>query len=328
MLCNQVKISKMRYLGYAVFAQAKRMLGLGSNRKFLVWKLIKLINDGLIDTNNISVTSIGRTDGVGAQAIAKFTAMCFAEAYNAKYVHAPFESLAHAELSPELWTESWERLLNMSIGGVLLDEKKMQVVKLETYLEDPTLWTKKVVIADLHFHAFCELEPTLGSEVSKKLRSAINVNQLPDSASNEFVIGVHVRRGDVRKGDRETGHRFTENKHVISVLEQVLEVVSGLGYNPKIHLHTNGTAQELEGFSKLSDITYHAGKPALETFISLVKSNVLISARSDFSMLAGIYCKGIVICDPSHRTPLREWIKAGPNCTDIGQQLKLKLNER
>lgn len=325
---HHVKIPIFRYYGYSSFVFLKKIIGLGGNRnrKLLVWKLIKLINQGKIDTANISVTSTGKNDGVGAQAMAKFSAMCFADAYDIEYVHAPFENLAHAEDLPERWVASWEELLRMNIGNRLLDEKSMHVVKLEKYLQDPSLWKKKVVVADLHFHPICELAPYLGCEASEKLKNAIHVNQSPQEKSDDFVIGLHVRLGDVRKGDSDTGHRYTENRHIISVVEKVLEAVSILEHEPQIHLHTNGTAGEVQEFSRFPNLTCHAGESALETFVSLVKSDILITARSDFSMLAGVYCKGIVICDSRHRTPLEEWIKVSPDAADFGNELKSKLN--
>lgn len=323
----RVKVPTIPYFAYAALVVVKKILGLGGNRnrKFLVWKLIRLINRGKVSTDNISVTSVGKNDGVGAQAMAKFSAMCFAEAFGIKYVHAPFASLAHAEDSPEQWAASWEKLLNMNIGNMLLDEKNMTVVRLEKYLEDPTLWKKEVVVADLHFHPICGLAPSLGSEVAKKLRNAIHVQRSPQQNACDFVIGVHVRLGDVRKGDADTGHRFVANGHIISIVEKVSEVACHLGQKPQIHLHTNGTPEQVRDFSRLPNLTYHAGESALETFASLVRSDVLISARSDFSMLAGIYCKGVVVCDSRHRTPLEEWIKVSPGAIDIKCELESKL---
>lgn len=327
---HKVKIPAMRYLSYAVFVQIKKMIGLGEgrNRKFLVWKLAKLINGGFIDVKNISVTSTGKNDGVGAQAMAKFSAMCFAKAYDIEYVHAPFVSLAHAEEPIEAWTQSWEQLLNMNIGDCLLDEESMRVVKLEEYLNDRSIWMQKVVVSDLHFHAICQLMPSLGTFVSRKLQNAIEQKVYDHKDNQELIIGVHVRLGDVRKGDSDTGHRYIKNNHIVSVLGQVLEVVSGLGYNPKIHIHTNGSSDEVQEFSIFKDVEYHANASAIQTFIDLVQSDVIITARSDFSMLAGIYSKGIVICDPRHRTPLNEWIKVVPGSVNVKKQLESDLKNK
>lgn len=327
---HRVKVSTIPYFAYAAFVFVKKAMGLGGNRnrKFLVWKLIRLIDQGKISTENISVTSTGKNDGVGAQAMAKFSAMCFAEEYGIKYVHAPFESLAHAEDPRELWTESWERLLDMNIHDILLDTNNMLVVKLDEYLESPELWTEKAVISDLHFHPVCQLAPATGTAVSSKLRSRFLNHESNSSPSDDFIIGVHVRLGDVRKGDTDTGHRFIENKEIISVVERVSDVASAMGYKPKIHIHTNGSSEEVRDFSKFGNVTFYTGVSALKTFTELTKSNILIAARSDFSMLAGIYTSGIVICDPRHRTPLEGWIKNTMESAEFKKELHHRLNSK
>jgi hypothetical protein len=260
--------------------------------------------------------------------MAKFSAMCFSQAYGFKYVHAPFEDLAHADLPPNEWAEAWEQLLKMDIENSLLNPSTMQVVGLENYLKNPTLWKKAVVLTEQHFHAFCELAPAHGTEVSKKLQIAFNSQQLSGEESTAFKIGVHVRRGDVCIGDADTGHRFTTNAHTISILEQVFQVACQAGHKPEIHLHTNGSVEELADFSLFPDITYHAGSSAMETFISLAKSNILICTRSDFSMLAGVYCTGIVVCDPRHRTPLPDWLKVSRKCRNLKEEIRQQLSLR
>lgn len=306
------RIPTVRYAAYASLVMTKRVLGMNPNRhrNYMIWKLLKLLDSGRIDRNTLRITSKGKIDGAGAQGLAKISAMCLAKAYGLGYVHSPFESLAHAEIEPELWTETWERLLNMQDGRPVLDTDSMQVVGLGKYVNTPDLWTKEVVLTDRHFHPFCELAPYHGSEVAKDLRLS-----LPDTAPSfptrpEFVIGVHVRRGDVSANNQETKHRYTISSHTISVLEQVIEAARAVGHDPLIRLHSNGSKEELSDFSSLPGLEYRIGRPAVEDFISLAMSDILITTRSDFSMLAAYYCKGIVVCDPRHRTPLPEWIKS------------------
>lgn len=327
MLENRVTIPPISYLGYSMLVWVKKMIGMNRyrHRNYFIWKLIKLIESGKIDKTNLSVTSVGKTDGVGAQAMAKFSAMCFARAYDLKYVHAPFGKLAHAEIESTKWTEVWEGLLRMNIEENILDRESMHVVGLGEYLEDPKLWKKKVVIAERHYHAFCELDPACGTAVSKDLQIRFNVEPLPIVKGGEFIIGVHVRRGDVSKHDADTKHRFTPNRNTIGILDHVIQVVRKLGYVPRVNVHTNGSTEELADFSIFPEVECHACAPAMETFNSLAKSNILIIAKSDFSMLAGIYCKGIVICDPGYRSPLPEWIDGTSKPDDLRRELENHL---
>lgn len=326
---QKTQIPKLRYFGYAALFWAKKAAGLRAHRhrNFLIWKWVKLIESGKIDPQKISITSMGKTDGAGAQAMAKFSAMCFAQAYGMRYVHAPFSNLAHAELNGGQWDQAWEDLLRMGSGNVQLDPTSMLVVGAGEFLENPALWNREVVVFERHYHAFCELAPLHGLEVSKKLQAAYLRGNPSRDSSASFRIGVHVRRGDVRQGDVETKHRYTPNTHIISILEQVLKAVTHAGHTPEIHVHTNGGIDELAEFNRFAGIHYHAGSPALDTFVSLAASDILIGTRSDFSTLAGIYCRGIVICDPRHRTPLPEWIRASGDLPAIGRDVSRRLKK-
>lgn len=320
-------IPMIRYLGYAALFQAKKKIGQRPHRhrNFLIWKLVRLIESGKIDCRKLSVTSMGKTDGVGAQAMAKFSAMCLAHAYGMKYVHAPFENLAHAELPDGEWDRVWEQLLAMHVGNTILDPVGMKVVGLGEFIENPSLWKEQVVIADRHFHAFCNLAPEHGSEVAEKLQASFDKYPLPDSDIGVCKIGVHVRRGDVSRNEAETKHRFIPNSHTVSILQHVTDAVMDVGLKPEIHLHSNGAIEDLQEFRRFPGLEYHTGSSAIETFVSLAKSDVFIGTRSDFSMLAGVYNKGVVVCDPRHRTPLPHWFRANAECQGLKNAIKTRL---
>lgn len=324
---QDLKIPVLRYLAYSSLVMAKRVLGMNPyrQRNYLIWKLLKLLDSGQIDRSTLSITSRGKIDGVGAQALAKVSAMALAKAHGLTYVHTPFEVLAHAESEPEAWVEKWEHLLNMGHGHPALDPGSMKIVSLGDYISNPDLWAQKVVLSDRHFHPFCDLAPQWSGEVAKELKPAFcEQNQAP-SAESEFVIGVHVRRGDVSAKDPETKHRFTDSSHTITVLEQVVRAAKEAGHNPLIQLHSNASKEELAEFSEFPGIQYYAGTSAVETFIALARSNILITAQSDFSVLAGYYCKGIVVCDPRRRAPLPQWIKSTEPEQTFARELKRRL---
>lgn len=326
---NKSQIPKMRYFGYAALFWMKKAVGLRADRhrNFLIWKLIKLIDARKINPKNIGITSMGKSDGAGAQAMAKFSAMCFAQAYGMRYVHAPFTNLAHAEMPAGKWNQAWEELLCMGEESINLNMSTMRVVGIGDYLENPVLWNQEVVVSERHFHAFCELEPAHGVEVSKRLRAAFLRGRPSQDSSYSLRIGVHVRRGDVCQSDVETRHRYTPNTHIISILEQVLKAAANAGKNPEIHVHSNGRLDELTEFNRFSGVHYYAGSSAIDTFISLSASDILICTRSDFSMLAGIYCGGVVICDPRHRTPLPNWVQAKTDSSKLADKISCSLKK-
>ena len=326
---KKIQIPKLRYLGYAALFWAKKATGLRAHRhsNFLIWKLVKKIESGKIEPKKISITSRGKTDGAGAQALAKFSAMCFAQAYGMRYLHVPFSSLAHAEIPQTEWDGAWEGLLQMGAENELLDADRMQIVGIGDYLANPTLWSQKVVISERHFHAFCELAPIHGVEVSKKLQANFLHRNSLKNAHGSLRIAVHVRRGDVSLNDVETRHRYTPNSRIIEILERVVKVSTYAGINTEIHVHTNGNIDEVYDFNRFFAIYHPAGSSAIDTFLSLATSDILICTRSDFSLLAGIYCTGMVICDPRHRTPLPGWIQANGNLLALEKEVTRRLKK-
>ena len=312
--CSPVKVPPFRYLGYAALVYSKKIFGLSTqrHRKFYVWKLIRLIGSGRINRNSLKICSERKEDGVGAQALAKFSAMCMAEGCGIQYIHRPFLTLAHEELPMEEWVSAWENLLGMECISQSGGNEDFHVVKLEEYVSNPKLWNRKVMISSNHFHAFCELAPQYGRRVAEKLQEHYHHGPSANHDPKPVNVCVHVRRGDVRIGDAETQHRYTANHQIIEVIRQINHAVSQTGQEARVRIFSNGEASDFDDFKQLPNVELNLGISAIDTFKELVNADVLVTARSDFSHLAAIYCRGTVICDPRHRTPLPKWLHIDP----------------
>ncbi len=325
-----VQIPSFLYIGYATLYWLKKVMGLPTHmhRKFLMWKLIRTVQKGKIDRNKVKFTSMGKSDGAGAQALAKFSAMCFAKAYGFGYIHVPFSKLAHAEQASEVWDASWEHLLQMHSHHPSLDVKSMKLVTLSDFLHNPQLWNTEVVVHERHFHSFTELAPACCVDVAEELQGAfLQQHAQLRQPTSPFKILVHVRRGDVNVNDSQTKGRFTPNSQILTVVETVLAEIKNAAIDPEIHIHSNGHAEELNDFLKFPNVHLHPQAPALQAFTDLATADILISTQSDFSMLAGIYCPNIVICDPRHRAPLPCWIPAKPDSPNFRLELTKRLSQ-
>ena len=312
--CSPVKVPALRYLCYATFVYSKKILGLSTqrHRKFYVWKLMRLIQAGRVKCDQLGICSEGKRDGVGAQALAKFSAMCMAEGCGIPYVHRPFLTLAHEELPIDEWISAWENLLGMGSMSSPASQDDFAVIRLEELVSNPELWNQKVMISSNHFHAFCELAPQFGETVGRKLQKHYHHGLSANHDPKPVNVCVHVRRGDVRIGDAETQHRYTANHQIIEVIRQINHAVSQTGQEARVRIFSNGEASDFDDFKQLPNVELNLGISAIDTFKELVNADVLVTARSDFSHLAAIYCRGTVICDPRHRTPLPKWLHIDP----------------
>jgi len=320
--CSPVKVPALRYLGYAAFVYSKKVIGLTKqrNRKFYVWKLIRLLQSGRVNSDQLQICSEGKEDGVGAQALAKFSAMCMAEGCGIPYIHRPFLTLAHEELPIDEWTSAWENLLGMGCMSSPTSRHDFNTIKLEELVSSPKLWNQKFMISSYHFHAFCELAPQYGETVSMRLQEQYH-HALSASHDPKLInICVHVRRGDVRMGDAETQHRYTANHQIIKVIKQINHAVSKADQEARVKIFSNGEASDFDDFKQLPNVQMNLGISAIDTFKELVNADVLVAARSDFSHLAAIYCRGIVICDPRHRMPLPKWLHIDPVSSSLREE--------
>ncbi len=327
-LSRRIAPPRWEYPGYALLVGVKRLLRLplDRHRKFMVWKLIRLIEQGRIPRDRLSLTSAGKSDGVGAQAMAKFSAMCLAEAYQLDYVHTPFTTLAHAEAPMETWVNAWETLLGFSTYTGHLPERPAQACGIESYVFDPKCWNERICLSAKHYHAFCQLAPQYGEIVARKIRTAYWREAPARAPEGPVELCVHVRRGDVRPDDPETAHRFTSHAEVVALLEWMLPIMRQQGRPIRLHLYSNGKPADFEDFPDFPELSYHLDASAVETFKSLAAADVLITTRSDFSHLAAIYCRGLVLCDPRHRTPLPSWTPIDTLKSGIAkEQLKAKI---
>lgn len=324
------RIPRLAYAGYGFLFHAKKLLGMRANRhrNFLIWRLIRLIDAGCVDVSKIGICSVGKTDGAGAQALAKISAMCFAQAYGMRYVHAPFQNLAHAEEPVMEWDRKWEELLRLGAGVELLNRSGMKTVGIGEYLDDRYLWDKEVVLCERHYHSFIELAPEYGTVVSERLKTVFQGTRKAASHDSVCSIGVHVRRGDVGNKNEQTRHRFQPTGEIVDFARQVIEGVCRAGYVPDLHIYSNGSMEELKEFRCFERVNFHVGTSALDTFEQLATSDVLMCTRSDFSLLAGVYCAGVVVCDERHRTPLPDWVRTQRGKTNLAEQVFERLNNR
>lgn len=309
------KVPLHLYYPYAIAVAAKRCLGLSCerHRSFFLMKIMRALDAGRI-TGRLDITSAGKRDGVGAQAIARISARCFAKAYGLNYVHTPFQTLAHAEMSMPEWIATWEDLLRLGEGAPQAVDSKLPVVDLETYATTPALWKTDRLLAVRHYHTFCELAPQYLEEEALHLSATFGSKggaALGDPGA-PLAVRLHVRRGDVRPGDAQTGHRFTANNRILPLVEEIRATILAGGMTCRIQLYSQGTRAEFAEFEQIPELELCLGTPALDTFRELVDADVLLMARSDFSYTAGMYCRGIKICDPRHRVPLADWVRIDP----------------
>ena len=135
--------------------------------------------------------------------------------------------------------------------------------------------------------------------------------------SDDFVnIAVHIRRGDINSGqvsgDKQLTMRWLSNDYYEKVLDQVVSKIEDKKIN--LFIFSQGDKKDYESYEKYGQVYYCLDMPPMESFIRMVRADILITSKSSFSYKPALLSDGIRICPPGfwHGYPDDEkWIVAG-----------------
>lgn len=298
---------ELAYGSRLAWIRTKDVLGLsrgGLDRSFYIAQLARKLRSGELG-RNVRITAAGKTDGAGAQAHAKISAIAFAAAFGLDYVHSPFRVVCHAEGRADQWAQSWEKTLNLGHGHSQIESCGLPVILLGDFLKDRSLWRKGCVVQLIHFQNWTNSNPGDLVSVAPSLRD--NYYRDKERTPNgRRVVAVHIRRGDVSE-TRSAKTHFTPNSAIAATLDRVVALLRQRGEAPSIRIFSQGVPEDFKEFAA-PDVEFYLDRPAIWTFHQLVEADVLIMARSSFSFVAGVLCEGIKLYDPFRDKPLPHWI--------------------
>lgn len=222
------------------------------------------------------------SDGFGSQLMSIISGMAYAKTNNLNYLHSPINNIK------------------------LLDKNEFQ----NTDLERANLLISDI-IKNLGYSNYtgieeCSIRPfyhdTIYFEGVDKYYTDSFLNELPQVYKNlpptfykkNFNIGIHIRRGNDIFNQSDINDRIISNdiyEKIIKILkyvfpEAIIHIFSWT--DPKLNIDNN-------------NVEYHitkSGELFLDDFNSLVHSDILFVGSSTFSISAGFFCKGIVVCGP------------------------------
>jgi hypothetical protein len=254
------------------------------------------------------VTCAGKVDGAGAQAQAVVSVMLFARAVGAQYVHTPFSVVDHNPDSSPDWPARWERFFNFGQGEMpvsALDARgiaRLQVVS-------PFEVTSPGVLYELpHCYPTWSLSRALLPPLLAELRGRFLAGKrVTESAAPALRVAIHVRRGDVTPAGPHA-RRFTASETVLRLSQRLDEALGSAGLPYRATLYSQGDPAQ---FQLLADrgVTIDTRDDPFETFLQLVTADVLVTAKSSFSYLAGLLSRGVVLYEPFWHAPLVGWVR-------------------
>ncbi|HET6620884.1 MAG TPA: hypothetical protein VFG64_13170 [Dongiaceae bacterium] len=290
--------------------------------------LARLIAEGRLGPD-IGVACRGKVDGAGAQAMAKISAMAVAKFAGCRYFHAPFTSMSHAAGDRQDWAGRWEAFLDLGAGERPVPEDA-EPVPLAAAVQDPALYAgRPVVIVERMFH----LPEAAGWRIRDGLRDALRAKYwgspkaaIPSHrAPAGLTAAIHLRRGDVNPSSH--AERYVRNEVVLRHIARLREAIVPFGRPLTINLYSEGAAEDFRAFAD-AGCNLHIGADTFETFHNMVTADILMSATSMFSYLAGLLSRGVVLDHRGRAPELANWLHRRPDGSIPVKRLRRALLER
>jgi len=230
-----------------------------------------------------------KKDGLGAQYQRIIGIIALSKILNCEYVHSPITSIEHCVDAKE--SEDFFNInkIYKNVDQIKYDQIIDILYPTESQLEKIKEQKQNTLVRI--FLPFGIIEGwddnknymEIYDEIMPVLRPLISKKQLRfDEKSRN--ISIHIRRGDV------TIKSYPKRYVPIDFYKKLIEKLKKIYENYQIHIFTEikKNLNEFDYF-KNQNIKIHANENVFESFYNLTKSDVLVTAPSSFSILAGLY---------------------------------------
>lgn len=270
------------------------------------------MNRPLFRRKDCFITCRDRCDGGGAQIAARISTMIFAKLKGLTYAHSPLADVTHAppELSTAEWSATWESFFSLGLGEISAAEVEARDLPLVTISKPHRFLPRSQHLYQVtHCHKTSDKNPAAWAKIAPEIRRKYYSTpkpELPKCTPAMKQIAIHLRRGDVGSSGLYS-ERFTPNDALIGPLTQVIERIGS--DRCQLHLFSQGKPADFLPFLQLGAELHLDDDPFL-SFHQMVSADVLFTAKSTFSYLAGMIGTGEVIYEPFWHPPLPTWKQA------------------
>lgn len=291
------------------------------------------------DTSMLYITQIPNEGaGIGHQMSNFISGVHASELFGVKYVY------------PGFCDKSWEEFLGFYQNSVNMKELKEQGYKVRflsefKYNDEEDLEITRQVIKSyggrkiiftISLDTFYANQYEVIPYIKSRFESApARKNDKLIFNPSEVNIAVHIRRGDILKG-QQTGEvgltkRWLDMDYYESVVRQLTDLFKAdeeQAVNKKednlikdinskkgchIYIFSEGDVESYRVFEKYGKVTYCFDMSAMDSFLHMVRADYLVLSKSSFSYNPALLSDGIRICPPNfwHGYPAdSKWIVA------------------
>lgn len=268
-------------------------------------------------------------EGIGAQYQRIISLIALAKVHNFKYIHKKI-TVGHNYNNDPDWDDKWDNFFNIQLLSYDVEMNEMNEIiemkKINNHSNNSitnendiinisTSKNKLFIIGPLH--EIIDKDPNKYLKIIqddiRKVYDEKNLNRkLYFFDKNKINIAIHIRVYNNHDGDEEIcfinntdRYEFRDNDFItlIKSLKKIYE-------NSDIHIFSQSsiyTRTIYKSIIDFEDINLHIDTDPFDTFHHLCNADILVTAKSSFSYLAGIYNKNKVIYVPFRHSPLDNW---------------------
>lgn len=245
----------------------------------------------------------------------------------------------------------WDNFFGFGEGEVTVQELKKQGYKLRRIpyfdeVKDAKLiqniiasYQGKKIILQTELDQFYQKQYEVIPHIKKKFEDATARKQEPKLYdSSKINIAVHIRRGDIvagqTTGEETLTKRWLTNDYYENVVSNLCKVIKegqldnlGIPRDKEIvlYLFSQGDPKDYQVYEKYASVKYCLDKDAMQSFLMMVRADILVTSKSSFSYKPALLSDGIRICPPEfwHGYPEdANWIVARKDGTlpSLGEQ--------
>lgn len=264
----------------------------------------------LLRPKHAYVTCAGRTDGGGAQIAAQISTMIFARSTGLTYAHTPLCDVAHRpdDIPAGEWAASWERFFNLGQGETPASDLIAGGLAIrEVRKPHRGFFPRSRTLHQIaHCHKVTDHLPDQWQLIAGDLREKYYSSPKPrlSRPKRTVSIALHLRRGDVSAHGKHA-ERFTADDDTLAALDRLVEALGSR--KVQVEVYSQGREEDFSAYLA-RDAALHLDEDVFTTFHHLATADILFTAKSTFSYLAGVIGGGRVIYEPFWHPCLRGWL--------------------
>lgn len=251
------------------------------------------------DAGLIGVTCAGKTDGVGAQAIAVMSTLLYSHLTGIPYYHTPFRDVRFSDGKPD-WAGRCESFFNLGSGENPVPEN-VQVVNPSTYLHlgKPSNVIVQVPLCHNYIHRNGSADEY--SSIRDSLRKKYFGGSHKKTPSQKY-IAAHVRRGDVSLTKHSA--RYTEDSRVLSLIHKFRKFTN---LDLPLEIYSQGDVKDFSSITASAEACLRLNTDVFEAINGMVHASGLIMGRSSFSYVAAILGDCPTLTEVWYHCPMDDW---------------------